>query len=326
MLEIHLAGGGEKQTYPNSGPGTKILNFGTEDIGYFGEVTGAELFTASQFIDQTGAWFGTRETTPTTMNELWLKFFFKGKVIYIAKYPFINNIGWNDVYNAGLMYGTQDNGKYPIAAAPVYQFNPLFKNDGRDWVLVPRNIKGLNADPFSSHTTAADWSGSEWTELLGRVAAVTNTPVDDKWANFTVAQLGLDGRYTIGQETSAPGPTKAVFMGVGYPVRGVVAKTQQNLGYRPVLELVDTAAVLVPPLPVVIDPEGLAQIEVWEGKVDPAIIVQRPDDIRIVDFTSKFLLPTYSIDASSVLAPVNVTANDDTPTWSGFTINGTYTD
>lgn len=71
MIELMQgSSGGIRPSYPNSGPGIKTLQYGDEQLGYFGEVTGAELFTANEFISLAKAYFGTRETVPDTMTQL----------------------------------------------------------------------------------------------------------------------------------------------------------------------------------------------------------------------------------------------------------------
>lgn len=331
MLEIHL--GGSRKTrpvYPDSGPGTKVLEFGNEEIGYFGEVTGAELFTASDFLNKVYALFGTRETGAMQLTNVWLKFFHKGKVIYIAKQPFIAGTNWNDIYNAGLVYGTQDNGKYP-ATTPVWQFNPLSKNDGRDWVLIPRLFTGMGEDPYSVLDQTA-YIGSEWTELLGRVADVTNTPVTEKWARFSVQDLGLVNsspfiRYAIAIETRVSNSADTLYMGssaAGYSNRNAFSKNNASSSYRPVLVLHNPADGIIPVINLTGESFGLAQIEMAQGLVDFSQYAIRPAKLMVEDFVSKFLLPSFSIDPTSAFAPRYISANNDSPEWGSFTISGSY--
>jgi hypothetical protein len=61
--------------------------------------------------------------------------------------PLASGVPWNDVYNAGLVYGTNDNGKYP-SSTPTNQFNPVTKKEGeRIWTFIPRLPTGADIDP-----------------------------------------------------------------------------------------------------------------------------------------------------------------------------------
>jgi len=335
MIELmHGSLGGIRPTYPNSGPGIKTLQYGDEQLGYFGEVTGAELFTANEFINLTKAYFGARETAPDSMTQLWLKFFHKGKVIYIAKYPFIYAASWEDVYREGLLYGTQDNGKFPVSNAPTWQFNPLSKTEGgKEWTLVPRIMKGVNADPYYGLDNTT-YTGSEYTELLGRVVDATNTPVVEKWTKFTFAALGLENsggvRYSMLQETQASNSGYALYAGngttTGFFSRGAANKTTANLAYRPVLELLNAADMVIPAVDFTITSNGLPQITMAEFKQLPdSEITQRAEDLYVADFVSKEVLPTYSVDSGSAFRIDEISANDETNQWGSFTITGSYT-
>lgn len=313
--------------YPDSGPGVKTLQFGNDDLGYFGEVSGAELFTAREFYNKTQTYFGTFETAAEAQVNMWLKFFHKKKVIYIAKYPILSGVSWDEIYGAGLIFGTQDNGKFP-AAEPVWQFNPLSKADGaKEWSLVPRVIRGLNVDSYTAFTESL-YVGSEWTDLLGRVANVTNTPVAEKWANFSPTQLGL-GALSMGMETNSGSPNLHVYLGTGsaagYSARTNATKNVSNLPYRPVLELLDPNTMLIPAVDITIESSGIAQLEMVEGKVAEANILYPVSSLETTDYASKLVRATYSIDSSTAQPISTFTANDDTSTWGSFTISGSYT-
>lgn len=336
MLEIMQGNlGGVRPTYPNSGPGIKVLTYGDENIGYFGEVTSSELFTAAEFASKANAYFGTRDTAADTITQLWLKFFFKGKVLFIAKIPFNYAVMWEDVYKAGLMYGTQDNGKYPVTNAATWQYNPISKVEtgGKEWVFIPRTIKAVSSDPWSTLDNNA-YLGSEWTELLGRVSVSTNTPVDEKWANFTLTQLGMDtgggARYPMGQETQASNIANAIYTGTGaaggFFTRTAANKQTANLSWRPVLVLQNPADGVVPADSISTDSLGLPQI--YMANLNPATQLETafvPEDVYVANFPTKEILPTFSNDASSALRATDVQSNEDTATWGSFTITGAYT-
>jgi hypothetical protein len=120
MLEI-LLGIGTKKTggvaYPDSGPGTKILQYGDTTAGFFGEVTAAELMDSQQVYQLSGLANGQLEMQS---GLVWLKFFLDNKVLFIAKRNVVRNVAWSSLYSAGVIYGKRGNGTYP-EAVPVDQ-------------------------------------------------------------------------------------------------------------------------------------------------------------------------------------------------------------
>jgi len=235
--------------YPDSGPGPKVLMSGTEDLGYFGQVTATELFGAKDFLTRAAIAGTTLVASANTQVYTWLKFFFKRKVIYIAKIPFASGLTWENAYKAGLVYGERGTGLFPVAGSPTDQYRPMTKQDnGKTCYLVPRLIHGLAMDNYASKDDD-QYAGSEWTELLGRTVIEANRPITEKWDNFFMVDIGSGGsEYTLGLETNRNNLNTAVYMTDPNSVvnrfthRDSVSKTQNNLYYRPVLELVDLAA------------------------------------------------------------------------------------
>ena len=124
MIEALLSSGQkEGASYPNSGPGIKTLAFGDETLGYFGEVSQEELVSVFDLRQQLSFWEGEESTGAIA----WIKMFLDGTVIYFPKYPTVYNVGWNALYNAGLVYGTDDNGLYP-SGSPTNQFRVVSKS------------------------------------------------------------------------------------------------------------------------------------------------------------------------------------------------------
>ena len=246
MLELLLSSG-ETPTppgYPDSGPGPKTLLAGDEQLGYFGDLTGEELFTAAEMFAAIPLSVGVDIAVPA---KPWLKFFFKGKVLYIAKKPLKSNVSWNDIYAVGGVYGTNDNGLYP-AATPVNQYHPMTKvENGRTWTLVPRLIRAVNSDPANSGSYAmAGYDQSEWSQLFGRVVNAANDVTTEKWARFTNGEVGGTSNFfnTVAMETYGPNVTYGAIAGNGggFITRlnqtKVTRKYTYEFGWRPVLDLI----------------------------------------------------------------------------------------
>lgn len=97
-----------------SGPGNKKLLKGTMEAGWFGEVKASDFITGDELARLIGLTAGTSQYS----NEPWLKFAYKGEVLYIAKKPFRYNLSWNNINAVNAVYGdrveTIDGIKYAI--------------------------------------------------------------------------------------------------------------------------------------------------------------------------------------------------------------------
>lgn len=230
--------------YPNSGPGTKTLQFGTPTLGYFGEVSGTELFFGWEIGQAVGLQAGGDYTIYA--GSQWFKFFRNNKVIYISRQQVKAGLTWTDLYNSGLVYGTKGNGLYPVGAG-VEQFNPMRKNDGsRDWYLKPRLMTGMGTDPIAGATG----DGGEWNQLFGRLVVGTNTGVAEKWVSNTVAYVSSSGPNQLSSmvmETNTNDVTQSWNRGGSNDLTLVASNSKTtSLLWRPVLELV-AADVLMNP-------------------------------------------------------------------------------
>lgn len=245
MFEMFLTYGGSTPLFfPNSGPGNKTLLKGNQTLGYFGEVSGTELFSASELVFKVGLSVGT---VSVFAGSQWLKFFRNGKIIYIARQQMVAPVAWNDLYNAGLVYGVKGNGPYPVGAG-VEQFNPLLKNDGmRNWFLKPRMITGVGVDP----ATGAVSDGGEWNQLFGRVVTGTNTGVAEKWATLAPTYVGYGGTTQLSslvQETNQNDVTQNWNRGAASDLTSIMAlsKASSAFQWRPVLELIPDSQLMDP--------------------------------------------------------------------------------
>ena len=74
------------------------------DAGYFGRYTG--IYTGNQLSSAAGVSIGSSLFYGTSNIE-WLKFAFDGKIIFLAQKPIRYALSWNDINNAGCVYGTK---------------------------------------------------------------------------------------------------------------------------------------------------------------------------------------------------------------------------
>lgn len=100
---------------PNTLPGRNTPLRGDWSGGLLDILTPAQFFSAERLkaaLSLPAGWGGNPEFTLTA----WFKFVYKGKILYIPSGPLSaqGTLGWSDLYNAGLIYGTDDNGSPPM--------------------------------------------------------------------------------------------------------------------------------------------------------------------------------------------------------------------
>lgn len=111
MLEL-LASGGKTRgaMYPDSGPGSKELSKGNEELGYFDTLPSSSFLTTSELSSLTGIDSGTVRVEDLT----WIKLMMKGKVLFIPTTFIRGPVPYQTLYDAGGVYGEDGNGKYPL--------------------------------------------------------------------------------------------------------------------------------------------------------------------------------------------------------------------
>lgn len=247
MNELLLSTGAMGQQYfPNSGPGRKTLKAGNEQIGYFGTLSSVELFQGWEVSSALGF---TAGSVNKEADNIWMKFIYHGKFLFVCKEYTRYNLSWDDVYKAGAMYGLKGNGPYPVAGFAKDQWTVMVKEESGvaiPWKLVPRTIHGTSVDPYVGvdYTAFGFAEGNEHNDLIFRLLtdganSRPNTGIFEKW---TGAELGISGNTNYGfiQETSVANVANSMVRGptgstVNSPKATIGASTG---GWRPVLELV----------------------------------------------------------------------------------------
>jgi hypothetical protein len=236
MIEALLAGGARGQTnFPDSGPGSKNLLYGNEQLGYFGTLTPAEMVTLGSLRAQFNFFAGTDENAAY----VWVKMFYKGRVLFFPSNTIAYNISWNQLYNAGLVYGVDGNG-YAPTGTPTNQFKIL--NVGKDVLKLRLFTADSNPDPTSFLSQqlltsgGVNITGSEWVSLI--YAIVGNAPAGysgPKWSIFSSNSFGWGGRKIVTQRTMSNSASNAQHVDNVYSY----AAPKAELNYwLPVLELI----------------------------------------------------------------------------------------
>lgn len=249
----------------DTGPGPQTLRTGDWDSGVFGFVKPDDIITYANLTTAVGLTVGYQVTSS---NHNWVKVAYKGKILYIALGVLRSNISYKDLYLAGAVYGTDDNGLVvPNGVTPTNQYKPINVND---FVLIPRILQGLPAAATSIPSVSStpgqvlsEHPGSnEHDDILGPL--VGNGPrwpgdtdsgkllqLKHDFSNNDYADTGMEYR----QQVPGIGNTQALMRGGNYSSSGrtypynvaaskSVAVTAVNSGsyddhyWRPVLELV----------------------------------------------------------------------------------------
>ena len=194
------------------------------DTGYMGYIPASDFITGAELIDL----LDFRDGVDQNSDAGWLKFYVgtraacnstpgTAKCIFIAKQSLKNNISWDQINNARLVYGTTQR---------------TVSINGRSYRV--RLLTGGEASPGT---------GSEWNELLYRVHA-EQPESKSNWETFDTNETNItsgNGRYVWCQETPSSKPTEHVYRGYyGVAPWHTIASSYSttNIGWRPVLEQV----------------------------------------------------------------------------------------
>lgn len=230
MLEsMNMSGGAQANFFPNSGPGSKTLVAGDKTHGYFGVVTTAEMFTAAEVENFLSPLSGTTYA-PTDL--VWHKFVLDNNILFVPNRAF-RSTTWNNIYNAGLMYGVDGNGAYPPATGGVNQLFQVSKRSaGRTFGFKVRTVKGGLTDPLSALSNS---DASEYNRLL-------MTLTTGKFGTMTTAQLDLN----VYEETQTTYSANTNNAWVRFTTSSAQTNKTSPYNWRPVLELTNTGESLVP--------------------------------------------------------------------------------
>jgi len=240
MLETLASTGSKSQVdFPNSGPGSKRLQFGTDKLGYFGSVPPSQFFTANELRKQLNFQLGS-DNNNDALN--WVKAFYQGKVLFFPQFPFAAVVTWNQLYAAGLVYGVDGPGAYPAGSGPVNQFKLV--NIGSDVFkvrLFNTFTEGTN-DGFWNRSSTAQIAGnspflseSEWSMLCqSLIQGVSANYTGPKWGIYPSNSFLALGRVGAAKD-SCTDTTYSVMLSNTQITGGL--KTAANWWY-PVLELI----------------------------------------------------------------------------------------
>ncbi len=163
--------------YLDVGPGPTDIKFGTWWEGYFGPVEVSELLTHLEINGQLG--ITAAQYTPAQYH----KFMFRGRILFIPETR-TASMTYNQQYNSGLVFGTDDGGAVPTGSVSRNQRRTVQKN-GREFVIrFPYNAaytikqaSGLNAANYLAE--------GEWLNTMVRLLLINNG--GEKWGDIALA-------------------------------------------------------------------------------------------------------------------------------------------
>lgn len=240
MLEALATSGNKSQVdFPDSGPGSKRLQFGTDNLGYFASVPPSQFFTPNELRKQLGFNLGT-DNNNDALN--WVKAYYDKKVIFFPQFPFAAGLTWNQLYAAGLVYGVDGPGNYPAASGSVNQLKLV--NIGKD-VFKVRLFRAFTSavnDGYWGNTSTSPIAGnspwlseSEWSSMCqSLIQGVSSNYAGPKWSVYPSTSFLASGRTAVMRETCSN--TAYALLGSNVQITGGL-KTSSGWWY-PVLELI----------------------------------------------------------------------------------------
>jgi hypothetical protein len=248
MLEILLSGGKTGRYFPNSGPGTKVLQAGDKNYGFFGTVTEEEMMVNDEFtrlLNDTNA----QVRSIGNLKNIWFKFIVNERVLFIPQKPLAGKIPLGDLYAMRAVFDTDEQYKPvtdPFTGQPLYSQTRHVSN-GTDLF----KLRLMDAIPTDyKPATNANWSyaqhpGEAW-KLLNSLIKNTVGPPDTlgiKTYDLTPFIQLHDGQSYNGHHIkeffpgATPGATNT-FLHLASGGTTVSATLYYESAWRPVLELV----------------------------------------------------------------------------------------
>lgn len=179
------------------GPGPQSLKQGDNNLGYFGLIQSGEFISGSDFVDQCGIKSFAPSINIVNPFPTWHKYVRNNKILIVPEGVIANMVSWSQLYNAGMVYGSDDGGTL-VAGGPVT--TPVNQNArikiGVDTFRI-RLMRGMTDAPYTDFQTTA-LSPTEWSDMV--YPMVHAVPADQRLEN-----LYLNGNTTyqvLGGNTS----------------------------------------------------------------------------------------------------------------------------
>lgn len=188
----------------NKTPSTTIHCDETIGYCYHGTVLSQDFISGDQLAFNVGLTKGVAHHSDSP----WIKVVDSStnKALYFPQLTLRHTLSWKDLYEAGIVYGTDDFGTHPPEGVTVLQNKKVIIGNKEYRVSL---FKGANGNGTVSSFSDADHSGthqSEWNQLMYRLSAPSlpnpaSNPygVWETWSNETLGLVG-NGTGTLCQE------------------------------------------------------------------------------------------------------------------------------
>lgn len=183
-------------------PGPTTLAKGDSSLGYYGEVSSADMIKGTDLAQYVG--LGNSNIIYDTGN--WLCYSLNGKRVYVAKKPIMNQVSWNTLNAQGLVTGSN------IVVIHGIKYKV-------------RLLTGVNS------------TAGEWNSLIYRVHV--SDPTGSNWASFTNEDLVIGtgrGRTTWCQEDVSGAKVYRGYNSLTDYQTGQPTFATDTTGWRPILE------------------------------------------------------------------------------------------
>lgn len=138
--------------YPDTGPGSNTVRRGDWMSGWMDEVTPDNFITGTDFATWLQAQGVTFSSNNSAALAFWSKVVFQGKILMIPN-VYIGTVSWMNLYNSGLIYGTNDTGTHPPVTNLV-ETNQRKTITIRGNTYIVRTMRSV-ADKTAQYTTAS---------------------------------------------------------------------------------------------------------------------------------------------------------------------------
>lgn len=237
-------------TIPRRGAGPNTLQAGDYNYGYFGSIVSASFINANALRTAVNFSLGT----VVAVSPKWHKYARNGKVLFIPEQPLTNgSLTWKQLYDAGLVFGTGDNGPYNAGANFLQNAQVTI---GPDTYRV-RLMRGYNDDynvfaPAATTPEPVEAFTCEWDDLIYPLCVLVPTVQRmSNRASLTTAQLNGVGGYVIAvqEKPTNAASTSHLYRGTASGLRAGITQRQStpysnaSMSWWPVLELIESAVV-----------------------------------------------------------------------------------
>lgn len=231
----------------DTGPGPTVLVAGDNNEGFFGEVPVADFINGTALATAIGLTAGSVVAAGTNVN--WLKFAWKNRVLMVPMGGYRSNLSWAQIYAAGAVYGSDDEGLYPsgtprlqnarvTVAGCTYRVR-LFKTSVNNTINL-----GITQGTGRYDDDVA-FKNSEYNQLMYR--SCVTSPVQQvgaDWASYTLGQLSRG--WIICQEVSSQVNTGHYLRGYySFSIQAATSLSKSSAVasavWHPVLELIPSA-------------------------------------------------------------------------------------